>query len=308
VAAHHRQIRMVAARIPPSSSRARAAPAKSWWRGPCTWLPAQGRAVHQGALRRLAADADGERALSVTPRPSPARRRRSRAASKLAHTAPCCSTRREIPVEVQVKLLRVIQERVIERVGSGQPCPSTCGSSPPARATSKSSWPRAASVVTSTTGCRWSSCSCRPCASGVNDIPLLIDHFLALVSQRLKRPSAGFSREAVELLLAYDYPGNVRELEHVVESSCALCDGSRHGRGAAARRGARPAWPAPPSRSVLPAGRWPRPWTNFERSYLAHTLRELAGSRAELAERSASRARACGRSSRSTAGRRRRGL
>lgn len=50
-----------------------------------------------------------------------------------------------------------------------------------------------------------------------DDIPLLMDHFLNLYSARHERHPLGFSRRAVEALLKYDYPGNIRELQNLVE-------------------------------------------------------------------------------------------
>ncbi len=50
-----------------------------------------------------------------------------------------------------------------------------------------------------------------------DDIPLLMDHFLALYSARHKRHFTGFTRRAVEALLNYSYPGNIRELQNLIE-------------------------------------------------------------------------------------------
>jgi two-component system, NtrC family, response regulator HydG len=50
-----------------------------------------------------------------------------------------------------------------------------------------------------------------------DDIPLLMEHFLALYSMRHKRRFTGFTRRAVEALLNYNYPGNVRELQNLIE-------------------------------------------------------------------------------------------
>jgi transcriptional regulator with GAF, ATPase, and Fis domain/CHASE2 domain-containing sensor protein len=54
------------------------------------------------------------------------------------------------------------------------------------------------------------------------DIPLLANHFLSLSSRKLERPVKGFSAEAMDLLVAYDYPGNVRELENEIERLVVL--------------------------------------------------------------------------------------
>jgi DNA-binding NtrC family response regulator len=50
-----------------------------------------------------------------------------------------------------------------------------------------------------------------------SDIPLLLDHFLALNAKKTGKPPKKFSAEAVEMLKEYDWPGNVRELQNLVE-------------------------------------------------------------------------------------------
>ncbi|WP_254701567.1 sigma-54-dependent Fis family transcriptional regulator [Neorhizobium galegae] len=50
-----------------------------------------------------------------------------------------------------------------------------------------------------------------------DDIPLLAAHFLKLFRERHRRDIAGFTRRAMDALLAYDFPGNIRELQNLVE-------------------------------------------------------------------------------------------
>ena len=50
-----------------------------------------------------------------------------------------------------------------------------------------------------------------------DDIPLLMEHCLALYSLRHRRRFTGFTRRAVEALLNYNYPGNIRELQNLIE-------------------------------------------------------------------------------------------
>jgi len=54
------------------------------------------------------------------------------------------------------------------------------------------------------------------------DLPLLVEHFAA----RSSRPGRAFSAEAMDLLARHDFPGNVRELAHVVERACLFADGA----------------------------------------------------------------------------------
>jgi DNA-binding NtrC family response regulator len=57
-----------------------------------------------------------------------------------------------------------------------------------------------------------------------DDIPLLMEHFLATYTARHKRTSGGFTRRAVEALLTYDYPGNIREMQNLIERG-VICAG-----------------------------------------------------------------------------------
>ncbi len=57
------------------------------------------------------------------------------------------------------------------------------------------------------------------------DIPLLVEHFIALYRRRNDRHLEGISRGALELLMQYHWPGNVRELEHVIERAVVLAEG-----------------------------------------------------------------------------------
>ncbi len=56
------------------------------------------------------------------------------------------------------------------------------------------------------------------------DIPLLVDHFLGRFNSRFGKETR-FSSEALKALMAYDFPGNVREIENIVERCVALADG-----------------------------------------------------------------------------------
>jgi len=56
------------------------------------------------------------------------------------------------------------------------------------------------------------------------DIPTLATHFLKRYTQELGKPVAGFSQQAMELLMSYDFPGNVRELENEVQRLVIQCE------------------------------------------------------------------------------------
>ncbi len=55
------------------------------------------------------------------------------------------------------------------------------------------------------------------------DIPLLIDHFVNLYNQRFKRNISGLSESALVQMTRYDWPGNIRELQHAIEHAFVIC-------------------------------------------------------------------------------------
>jgi len=58
-----------------------------------------------------------------------------------------------------------------------------------------------------------------------SDIPLLAGHFLALYSRAMGKSITGISERAKEALLSHNWPGNVRELENIIQRAVALCEG-----------------------------------------------------------------------------------
>jgi len=55
------------------------------------------------------------------------------------------------------------------------------------------------------------------------DLPLLVDHFIARFNRLQQKTVPGISAEALSLLMAYDWPGNIRELENIIERAFILC-------------------------------------------------------------------------------------
>ncbi len=55
------------------------------------------------------------------------------------------------------------------------------------------------------------------------DIPVLIDHFIEKFARENHKKIEGMSKEALDQLLKYDFPGNVRELENIIEHAVVLC-------------------------------------------------------------------------------------
>jgi len=123
----------------------------------------------------------------------------------------------EVSPAMQVKLLRVLQERELQRVGGNETIPVDVRV---IAATNQDLNQRMAE------GRFRRDLYYRLCVIPIQlvalrermeDIPLLVRHFMTKHQQRLKKHIAGIMPEAVDCLLSYSWPGNVRELENVIE-------------------------------------------------------------------------------------------
>ena len=65
-----------------------------------------------------------------------------------------------------------------------------------------------------------------PLSERMEDVPLLVNHFIGHFSALHDENISGISPDALNILMSYDYPGNVRELENIIEHGCVLCPGS----------------------------------------------------------------------------------
>jgi PAS domain S-box-containing protein len=66
-----------------------------------------------------------------------------------------------------------------------------------------------------------------PLSQRREDIPLLIDAFIQKFNAKMGKQIMGVSDQALRLLLKHDYPGNIRELENIIEHAFVLCRGER---------------------------------------------------------------------------------
>lgn len=62
-----------------------------------------------------------------------------------------------------------------------------------------------------------------PLRERLDDMPLLVEHFLNRFCTKFQRTFSGVSREVIELFMRHSWPGNVRELEHIIEHATVLC-------------------------------------------------------------------------------------
>jgi transcriptional regulator with PAS, ATPase and Fis domain len=132
----------------------------------------------------------------------------------------------EMGLPLQVKLLRVLQERTIERVGGNRTIEVDVRI-----------------IAATNQDLEWLVEEKRfrqdlfyrlnvipilipPLRERRSDIPLLIDHFLARFNQTKHTEVPGIDADAVRLLTTYDWPGNIRELENMIERLVVL---KKHG-------------------------------------------------------------------------------
>ena len=128
----------------------------------------------------------------------------------------------DLPLHLQAKLLRVLQEREFERVGSSQ--------SIRVNVRILSATHRDLEALLKVGQFREDlyyrlnvvTILLSPLRERRQDLPLLIDHFLRVFAEKNGKRIRGFTHEARETLLRYDYPGNVRELENLVERAVVL--------------------------------------------------------------------------------------
>jgi two-component system response regulator AtoC len=131
----------------------------------------------------------------------------------------------EIPLEIQVKLLRAIQESEFERVGGTKTqrvdVRLIAASNRNLEADIKSGrfredlYYRLAVVPIELPALR----------ERIGDLPALIEHFVSRCNQRLDKQVQGFSAGALEALSRYHWPGNIRELENLVERMVLFASG-----------------------------------------------------------------------------------
>ncbi|MBV8897909.1 MAG: sigma 54-interacting transcriptional regulator [Acidobacteriaceae bacterium] len=130
----------------------------------------------------------------------------------------------ELPYFLQPKLLRVLQDRVYERVGGTQ---SLKFDVRVIAATNRDLTEEVrASKFREDLFHRFNVINIEspPLRERKEDIPVLAQYFLQRISVRVKRHVQGFSREAEEMMMQYHWPGNVRELENAIERAVVLGD------------------------------------------------------------------------------------
>jgi len=133
----------------------------------------------------------------------------------------------ELPIELQVKILRALQEGEIRRVGESRPIKVdvrviAATARDLEELVDEGKFRKDLYFRVNVVQVRL-----LPIRSRLEDIPVLVDHFIEKTNQRLGTSIQGIERDALKALLAYRWPGNVRELENIIERCAVMAEGDR---------------------------------------------------------------------------------
>jgi len=187
----------------------------------------------------------------------------------------------ELPISLQAKLLRVLQEKEIRRVGGTRSLPVD------ARVIAATNLDLAGEVKAkrfredlyyrmNVIEVHMPALRERP-----EDIPLLVMHFIKKYAEPMKKPVAGLTEGALALLMDYAWPGNVRELENVIERGVTLMRGEKIGsedlpqavRGDSGDR-----------HMIEEAAEKTRTLAEVERAYILRVMEKTAGNKYQAAQ------------------------
>ncbi|MDR2560469.1 MAG: sigma-54 dependent transcriptional regulator [Holophagales bacterium] len=131
----------------------------------------------------------------------------------------------EMPLPLQVKLLRVLQELKVRRIGSSRETPIDvrviCATNHNIRELADNGSFRQDLYYR----LNILHLEMPPLRQRLEDLPALIGHFLAGACARHGKPSMSLTQDAMDALMSYSFPGNVRELENLMERFAALGSG-----------------------------------------------------------------------------------
>jgi transcriptional regulator with PAS, ATPase and Fis domain len=131
----------------------------------------------------------------------------------------------ELPIDVQAKLLRVLQEREVVRVGDTRGIPVDVRVVSASNRDLQAMSQRREFREDLYYRCHVIGINLPSLAERRDDIPVLANHFLRKYGQRLGKPVFQIDGDALRVLMDFDWPGNVRELENVLERIVNMVDG-----------------------------------------------------------------------------------
>jgi len=132
----------------------------------------------------------------------------------------------ELPLGVQVKLLRVLENREIKRIGSPEPMRVDIR----VIAATNRDLPQMVGQGTFRDDLYYrlnvGAIQLAPLRERADDIEPLVRHFIGICNEKLGRTVAGVSPQVLAILVRYPWPGNVRELANVIERAMVVAKGS----------------------------------------------------------------------------------
>jgi transcriptional regulator with PAS, ATPase and Fis domain len=130
----------------------------------------------------------------------------------------------ELPVETQVALLRVLQEHEFERVGGTRSIQTNV------RVIAATNRNLQAAIAAGTFRrdlfyrLNVFPIELPPLRERREDIPVLVEYFVDHCARKMGKNIQGITKESLELLRSYSWPGNIRELQNVIERSVIMCE------------------------------------------------------------------------------------
>jgi PAS domain S-box-containing protein len=130
----------------------------------------------------------------------------------------------ELPPETQVALLRVLQERTFERVGGTKPIPADVRVIAATNRDLDKAIAQGAFRLDLYYRLSVFPVELPPLRDRAEDIPLLVEYLVRRYAEKAGKKITGVGRRTIGLLTAYDWPGNIRELQNVVQRAVILSD------------------------------------------------------------------------------------
>ena len=131
----------------------------------------------------------------------------------------------ELPAETQIALLRVIQERQFERVGGSQVIPTDV------RIIAATNRDLPAAIASGTFRAdlfyrlNVFPIDVPPLRQRKEDIPMLVEYFVKRYADKARKQISKIDKNTLKLCQSYHWPGNIRELQNIIERSVILCTG-----------------------------------------------------------------------------------
>jgi len=131
----------------------------------------------------------------------------------------------ELPLEVQAKLLRVLQEKEFERLGGKATIYSDVRIITATNRNLEKEVAQGKFRADLFFRLNVFPITVPPLRDRADDIPLLVKHFAEKFSKRIGREVKSIKKNDIDLFMKYNWPGNIRELEHVVERAVIISEG-----------------------------------------------------------------------------------